>query len=112
MQYKTEPFVCASQEAKRIKDKRAAGLTLFKSKPMRGIQLLQSSGVMPASAEGTAAWLRSNLAAVDHQALGDLLGSSGEDAIAIMHAYIDLVCCSSHCHEGPRSVSSEDSELR
>lgn len=74
-----------------MKDKRAAGLLLFKSKPLKGIQLLRSSGVVPTNANGTAEWLRSNLAAVDRQSLGELLGSSDEDAIPIMHAYIDMV---------------------
>lgn len=74
-----------------MKDKRAAGLLLFEAKPLKGLRLLQSSGAVGAAPADAAAWLRRNMHALNRDAVGDLFGLSDDFAVAVMHAYIDLV---------------------
>jgi hypothetical protein len=74
-----------------MKDKRAAGLLLFESKPLKGLQLLQKGGVVGATAVDAAAWLRGNMHALSRDAVGELFGMGDAFAVAVMHAYIDLV---------------------
>ena len=74
-----------------MKDKRAAGMLLFDSKPLKGVRLLQSAGIVGESAVDVAEWIRKNIHVLDRSAVGDLFGLSDAFAVAIMHAYIDLV---------------------
>lgn len=79
------------QEAKVIKDKRAAGVTLFSTKPLKAVRLLQKSRVVGQSAEEVAQWLRAHLHILDRDAVGELFGLPDPEAVAIMHEYINQV---------------------
>jgi Sec7-like guanine-nucleotide exchange factor len=74
-----------------MKDKRAAGLLIFENKPLKGLQLLQKGGIVGPTAGEAASWLRRNIHALNRDAVGELFGMEDKDAVAIMHAYIDLV---------------------
>ena len=74
-----------------IKDKRAAGVSLFDTKPLKAVKLLQKSRVVGQTAEEVAQWLRLHLHILDRDAVGELFGLPQPEAVAIMHEYIDQV---------------------
>jgi Sec7-like guanine-nucleotide exchange factor len=79
------------QEAKAMKDKRAAGVALFSKRPLKAVRLLQKSLVVGPSAEEVAQWLRVHLHILDRDAVGELFGLPDPEAVAIMHEYINQV---------------------
>ena len=80
------------EAVKAIKDTRATGLAMFEANPLKGIKFLQNGGVVRASPQDAAAWLRANVKHLNRDSLGELFGMSNELCVAIMHAWVDQVC--------------------
>lgn len=66
-------------------------MSLFPSKPLKAVRLLQKSGIVGRSAEDVAQWLRVHLHILDRDAVGELFGLPDSEAVAIMHEYINQV---------------------
>jgi hypothetical protein len=82
-----------------MKDKRAVGIQLFATKPLKAVRLLQKSRVVGTSAAEVAQWIRAHLNLLNRTAVGELFGLPDAAAVAIMHEYIDQVRDWAHCRK-------------
>ena len=64
------------------------GLSLFNKKPLKGIAFLIKAGKLGITPEEIAAFLR-NGQGLDKSMIGDYLGDRDDNAMKVMHCYVD-----------------------
>lgn len=77
------------EEALKAKRETSEGITLFNSKPKRGIEYLIKHGRLVESPEDIAKFLH-KAENLDAAMLGDYLGDASQLSISVMHAYTDI----------------------